>query len=99
MGLKNTMDTLQRAMHRWLDELPALLLADLIDQKLRAQGVSLAKRKRIELANAILQRKTDNFAFIAGRKDRDKKLTIDFTDADYTILENQPTRLLTACRL
>jgi hypothetical protein len=84
------MDTLQKAMNRSLEELPRLLLADLLDQKLRAQGIKLSKRRRDQLAEKILKEKLDAFDFDDGRKGSAKqKITIEFTDADSKFMEKK----------
>jgi hypothetical protein len=84
------MDTLQKTMNRWLDELPRLLLADLLDQKLRAQGIKLSKHQRGELADKILTEKLDAFDFDHGRKGGGKRnITIEFTDIDSELMEKK----------
>src|SRR6266852_1871719 len=84
------MDTLQKAMNRWLEELPHLLVADLLDDKLRAQGVKLSKRKRGELADKILNEQLEAFDFDDGRKVSGKRnITIQFTETDSEFIEKK----------
>src|SRR5665213_125041 len=85
-----TVDTLQKTMNRWLEELPRLFLADLLDQKLRAQGIKLSKLKRGELADKILKEKLNAFDFDHGRKSGAKRnITIEFTDTDSELMEKK----------
>lgn len=90
MGEGKTMDTLQKTMNRWLEELPRLFLADLLDDKLRANGIKLSKRKRGEFADKILKKELDAFDFGDGRKSGAKRnITIEFTDTDSELMQQK----------
>jgi hypothetical protein len=84
------METLQKTMNTWLEELPRLLLADLLNQKLSAQGIKLSKRKRGELADKILNGRLNTFDFDDGRKGDGKRImTIEFTEIDSELMETK----------
>jgi Family of unknown function (DUF5677) len=91
------MDTIQNAMNDVIENVPADILSDLLDEKLRAQGIKLAKDKRKELAKRILKEKVDELTFDADTEFKD--IVLQFTDADTdavkarleTFLEKLPT--------
>jgi hypothetical protein len=84
------METSQKTMNTWLEELPRLLLADLLNQKLCAQGIKLSKRKRGELADKILNERLNTFDFDDGRKGDGKRImTIEFTEIDSELMETK----------
>jgi Family of unknown function (DUF5677) len=89
------MDTLQKAISEQLTGLPRLLLADLLDQKLRGQGIKLSKRKRSELADRILTKKTNASDFNGAQKDNVKRrVTVRFTDTDSELIENKINKFM-----
>lgn len=93
------MDQIQRSVNEILENVPADILSDLLDGKLRAQGIALPKEKRMELAKRILSEKVNELTIDADSEIRD--LVIQFTDADATavsakldeFLERLPDRI------
>ncbi|HEV2628842.1 MAG TPA: DUF5677 domain-containing protein [Pseudolabrys sp.] len=89
------MDTLQKTIDAWLEQLPRLLFANLLDKKLRAQGIKLSRQKREQLADTILVDKLETFEFDDGNKNsRKRKISISFTDSDIRYLERKSQKFL-----
>ena len=77
-------------MDKCLEELPRILLSDLLDRKLRAQGIKLSKRKLGEFTDKILNERLDRFDFNDGRiRFRRRHIAIEFTDADSQSVEGK----------
>jgi hypothetical protein len=74
------MDFIQKTVDRTIEDIPANILSDLLDEKLCAQGIILATDKRKELARRILREKVSELTFDV---DTDvKNVVIQFTDED-----------------
>jgi hypothetical protein len=82
------MDTLQQTLQKQLSDLPRQFLPELLDKKLREHGVKLSKRKLAELAGKLLNDKVESFDF-ATRAGADRRISIEFTDADMKWIEEQ----------
>jgi Family of unknown function (DUF5677) len=68
---------------KYLEGLRHLLFSDLLDQKLRAQGIKLSNHKLSELTGKILEEPLQSIDFDDGRKcGRERKIVIELTDAD-----------------
>jgi hypothetical protein len=87
------MDTLQKMLQDKLAELPRQFLPDLLDKKLRGHGIRLSKRKLAELADRILNGEIENFE-LPSRTGVDRKISIEFTDADLKWIEEQCEKAL-----
>jgi Family of unknown function (DUF5677) len=75
------MDTLEDAMLKAAGQLPHLVLAQLLDEKLKVQGVKLSKRRIKELAEHILSGHAERLTFDDKRK-KVRTIRIDLTDDD-----------------
>jgi hypothetical protein len=73
--------SLQEEMERTLIELPHLVLADLIDNKLREQDVNLSKPQLKALVARVLAAETEALNIDDGNPD--KNATVIFTEQDY----------------
>ena len=87
------MDTLQKALQLKLAELPRQFLPHLLDNKLREQGINLSKRKLAELADKILGGEIERFD-LPTRTGVDRRISIEFTDADLKWIEEQCEKTL-----
>src|SRR4051794_37539907 len=82
---RDSMDTIQKALNQTLENVPADILSDILDAKLRAQGIRLTKDKCKELATRILKEKVDELTFDADTELKD--IVLQFTDADTDAVE------------
>jgi hypothetical protein len=76
-----TMDTFEEALHKIAKQLPHIMLGQLLDKKLKAQGIKLSKRKIRELVSRVLDGHEENITFDDKRK-RTRTVKIDLTDDD-----------------
>ncbi|MBR0840485.1 hypothetical protein JQ607_09830 [Bradyrhizobium liaoningense] len=78
------MDFIHNTVNKTLEDVPENILSDLLDEKLRAQGINLTKDKLKELANRVLKEKVSEFSLDV---DTDlKEIAIKLTDADMKIV-------------
>jgi hypothetical protein len=74
------MGSLQQAMSDIIDELPHIVLSQLMDEKLRAQKITLGKRKLKALVARILGGKVDSITVEYGNGRRERTVTVDLKE-------------------
>lgn len=76
------MKSLQQAINDVIEkQWPQHICAELLDEKFRAQGIKLPKRKLKQLARRILEEKADSIAF-EGANGEPASIQIQFTKDD-----------------
>ena len=85
------MGTLQKMLETQMDNIPSLLIATLVKEKLEARGIKLTERQLRRLHKAVRDGKTEGLKFHSG-KSTERNISIDITEEDKTSLLNRANR-------
>ena len=80
---------MHRAFLARLEALPYDLLVDLIERKLADKEILLKKGQRAKLRRELEQQDWPNLKFRLGRKSKNHKVVLNFTDTDLSEIEKE----------
>jgi Family of unknown function (DUF5677) len=87
------MGNLQKMFETQIGKIPSLLIANLVREKLQAQGIKLTERQLRRLQKAVHDGKTEGLKFHHG-KSTERNISIDFTEEDTSSLLSRANRFL-----